>query len=279
MLVKNIVRSICSQHFTKISLGLSSRSFFHTSIVKLASEPNLAQSSSSNPKTSQTQSPSPSSNSTGNPVFESVLSYLERAHYASPFAKSLAAAGVAQTAGAKPPTESIESLAAAATARERLSDEIRAEALSHPDYFDVRQLVRMEELVAARVHIGHRSIARNAHMAPYLLGSRLDVDIFDLDRTVPLFQDALNFIAHMSFLNGVLSCPLFSLFFLQISVIIVKTISHLIQSTFDSNFIWSIRISADGHHFARVCAYLIFYKAFDIIQGFIQGGWHATPVF
>ena len=92
----------------------------------------------------------------------------------------------------------------AASARERLTDEVRAEALSHPDYFDVRQLVRVDELVAARVHIGHRSIARNAHMAPYLLGSRLDVDIFDLDRTIPLFQGALNFIAHMSFLNGIL---------------------------------------------------------------------------
>ena len=203
MLAKIRFRSICLQLCTNQSLGFSSRVCFHSSVLKFASERNPSPSSGLKQKTAQIKSPSSNDPDAASPVLESALSYLERVHYSSPFAKSLATSGAAQSSGTPAPTESIEALMSAASARERLSDEVRTEALSHPDYFDVRQLVRVDELVAARVHIGHRSIARNAHMASYLLGSRLDVDIFDLDRTIPLLQGALNFIAHMSFLNGI----------------------------------------------------------------------------
>lgn len=41
-------------------------------------------------------------------------------------------------------------------------------------------------------------------MSEYLFGTRIDTDIIDLDKTVPLFQQALNFIAHIAFRGGVI---------------------------------------------------------------------------
>merc|ERR1712179_93854 len=41
-------------------------------------------------------------------------------------------------------------------------------------------------------------------MKPYLFGSRMDTDIFDLDITVQHMHRALNFLAHISYLNGII---------------------------------------------------------------------------
>lgn len=41
-------------------------------------------------------------------------------------------------------------------------------------------------------------------MAPYLFGNRSGVDIIDLEQTVPLFQDALNIISHISYRKGII---------------------------------------------------------------------------
>ncbi len=75
--------------------------------------------------------------------------------------------------------------------------------MKHPDFFGVRDLVRLEDLFAARVHLGHKEGTRNDFMVPYIFGNRLGVDIIDLEKTVPMFQDALNFLAHIVFRDGI----------------------------------------------------------------------------
>lgn len=41
-------------------------------------------------------------------------------------------------------------------------------------------------------------------MAPYLFGTRLDVDIIDLEQTVSHLQLALNFTAHVAYRGGII---------------------------------------------------------------------------
>ena len=76
--------------------------------------------------------------------------------------------------------------------------------LDYKDFFEVKDLVKLQDLFEARVHLGHKEGSRNPFMVPYLFGNRLGTDIIDLEQTLPLFQDALNFTAHIAFRNGVI---------------------------------------------------------------------------
>ncbi|XP_064616430.1 small ribosomal subunit protein uS2m-like [Liolophura sinensis] len=77
-------------------------------------------------------------------------------------------------------------------------------ALLDPDYFGVRKLVRLKDMYEARVHWGHKEGVRNPYMAPYIFGCRLGVDLIDLEQSVPLLQDALNFTAHIAYQGGII---------------------------------------------------------------------------
>lgn len=77
-------------------------------------------------------------------------------------------------------------------------------ALQVPDFFNVKRLVKLEEMFAARVHFGHKEGTLNAFMKPYLFGSRLGHLIIDLDQSVHLLQEAVNFAAHIAFRNGII---------------------------------------------------------------------------
>ncbi|XP_052788245.1 28S ribosomal protein S2, mitochondrial-like [Mya arenaria] len=79
----------------------------------------------------------------------------------------------------------------------------RLDPLEHYDYFNVRNLVEVGNMFNAFCHYGHHQDCRNEFMAPYLFGTRYSTDIFDLDKTVPLFQDALNFLAHIVYRGGI----------------------------------------------------------------------------
>ncbi|XP_029649597.1 28S ribosomal protein S2, mitochondrial [Octopus sinensis] len=72
------------------------------------------------------------------------------------------------------------------------------------DYFGVHKLVTIKKLFSSRVHFGHKKGLRNPYMLPYIYGNRLDVDIIDLDKTLPLFQNALNFTAHIAYQQGII---------------------------------------------------------------------------
>lgn len=76
--------------------------------------------------------------------------------------------------------------------------------LQHEDFFDVKSLVDIQELFDARVHLGHKRGSREPNMTPYIFGTRLESDIIDLEQTVTLLQDALNFSAHIAFRQGVI---------------------------------------------------------------------------
>ncbi len=85
--------------------------------------------------------------------------------------------------------------------------EVKAETkgfLHHPDFFGVRDLVRLTDLFDARVHLGHKASLRNEYMTPYIFGNRLGIDIIDLEQTVSHMQYALNFVAHIAFQSGVI---------------------------------------------------------------------------
>ena len=84
------------------------------------------------------------------------------------------------------------------------SEIVKQDPLQHHDYFNVRDLVKMDDLFRYRVHLGHTYGCRNEYMTPYLFGSRLGTDIIDLEQTLPLFQDALNFTAHVAYKEGII---------------------------------------------------------------------------
>ena len=65
-------------------------------------------------------------------------------------------------------------------------------------------MVNMRDLFRARVFYGHNIGTRNSFMTPYLFGTRLGVDIIDLDQTLPLLHHALNFTGHIAYRGGVI---------------------------------------------------------------------------
>ena len=54
--------------------------------------------------------------------------------------------------------------------------------------------VSMQEMLKAGVHFGHQTRYWNPKMASYIYGARNKIHIIDLGKTLPLFQDALNFV-------------------------------------------------------------------------------------
>lgn len=54
--------------------------------------------------------------------------------------------------------------------------------------------VSMRELFEAGAHFGHRTRFWNPKMAPYIYGKRGEIHIINLEKTVPMLNDALNFI-------------------------------------------------------------------------------------
>jgi len=55
--------------------------------------------------------------------------------------------------------------------------------------------VSMQDMLKAGVHFGHQTRYWNPKMATYIYGSRNKIHIIDLGKTMPLFNDALNFIS------------------------------------------------------------------------------------
>lgn len=55
--------------------------------------------------------------------------------------------------------------------------------------------VTIQSMLKAGVHFGHQTRYWNPKMASYIYGSRNKIHIIDLGKTLPLFQDALNFIS------------------------------------------------------------------------------------
>lgn len=62
--------------------------------------------------------------------------------------------------------------------------------------------VTMREMLEAGVHFGHQTRYWNPDMAPYLFGRRNKIHIINLEKTLPLYQQALNFVGKMAAKKG-----------------------------------------------------------------------------
>lgn len=76
--------------------------------------------------------------------------------------------------------------------------------LRHPDFFDVTSLTSVQQLLEARVHLGHKTGVWDPRMKPYLFGSRAGVHIIDLDKTLVHLRRALNVAGHVAYRNGII---------------------------------------------------------------------------
>ena len=56
----------------------------------------------------------------------------------------------------------------------------------------------MREMLEAGVHFGHQARFWNPKMAPYLFGQRNKIHIINLEKTLPLYNDAVNFIGKLA---------------------------------------------------------------------------------
>ncbi len=62
--------------------------------------------------------------------------------------------------------------------------------------------VSMRQMLEAGVHFGHQTRYWNPKMAPYIFGERSRIHIINLEKTVPLFDDAVNFISRLAANRG-----------------------------------------------------------------------------
>jgi len=60
----------------------------------------------------------------------------------------------------------------------------------------------MRQMLEAGVHFGHQSRYWNPKMAPYIYGERSKIHIINLEHTLPLFNDAMNFIGRLAANRG-----------------------------------------------------------------------------
>lgn len=62
--------------------------------------------------------------------------------------------------------------------------------------------VSMREMLGAGVHFGHQTRYWNPRMAPYIFGARNKIHIINLEKTLPLFNEAMNYLGQMSMNKG-----------------------------------------------------------------------------
>lgn len=62
--------------------------------------------------------------------------------------------------------------------------------------------VSMRQMLEAGVHFGHQTRYWNPKMAPYLFGARNKIHIIDLEQTLPMFNDAMNYLGQMTANKG-----------------------------------------------------------------------------
>ena len=60
----------------------------------------------------------------------------------------------------------------------------------------------MRQMLEAGVHFGHQTRYWNPKMAPYIFGARNKIHIVNLEKTLPLYLDALNFVGRMASKGG-----------------------------------------------------------------------------
>jgi small subunit ribosomal protein S2 len=64
------------------------------------------------------------------------------------------------------------------------------------------QEISMRQMLEAGVHFGHQTRYWNPKMGPYIFGSRNKIHIVNLEKTLPLYKDAINFIGGVAAKRG-----------------------------------------------------------------------------
>lgn len=62
--------------------------------------------------------------------------------------------------------------------------------------------ISMREMLDAGVHFGHQTRFWNPKMAPYIFGHRNKIHIINLEKSLPMFEDALKFVRQLSANRG-----------------------------------------------------------------------------
>ncbi|MDM8547977.1 30S ribosomal protein S2 [Candidatus Venteria ishoeyi] len=62
--------------------------------------------------------------------------------------------------------------------------------------------VSMRQMLEAGVHFGHQSRYWNPQMSPYIFGERNKIHIINLEQSLPMYQDALNFMGKLASKKG-----------------------------------------------------------------------------
>ena len=62
--------------------------------------------------------------------------------------------------------------------------------------------VTMRQMLEAGVHFGHQTRYWNPKMAPYIFGERNKIHIVNLEQTLPMFNDAMNFVGKLAAKGG-----------------------------------------------------------------------------
>ncbi|MFW5329415.1 30S ribosomal protein S2 [Hydrogenophaga sp. ZJX-1] len=62
--------------------------------------------------------------------------------------------------------------------------------------------ISMREMLEAGVHFGHQTRFWNPKMAPYIFGHRNKIHIVNLEKTLPLFEEAAKFVRNLSANRG-----------------------------------------------------------------------------
>ena len=62
--------------------------------------------------------------------------------------------------------------------------------------------VTMREMLEAGVHFGHQARYWNPKMAPYIFGQRNKIHIINLEKSLPMYGEAVNFIGKLAARKG-----------------------------------------------------------------------------
>ncbi|MEZ5601827.1 MAG: 30S ribosomal protein S2 [Candidatus Competibacteraceae bacterium] len=62
--------------------------------------------------------------------------------------------------------------------------------------------ISMRQMLEAGVHFGHQTRYWNPKMAPYIFGARSKIYIINLEKTLPLYLEALNFVGRLASKGG-----------------------------------------------------------------------------
>lgn len=62
--------------------------------------------------------------------------------------------------------------------------------------------VTMRQMLEAGVHFGHQTRYWNPKMAPFIFGARSNIHIINLEKTLPLFNDAMSYLEQVSANRG-----------------------------------------------------------------------------